>query len=200
MRQELKELLRKRAGIFAVSTTHEALKSINQADPQAVLVALDLGPGSEMHGLKFAQMVRRSPGGDLRRLIVYGVPEGKSPSLAKVSQLMESYELDLYIGTNLPPEQLAKELLAGLDLKGADSGSGSPGHWWSRSKPESNAFDASEAGELSMRDILETSSVVTAKMKTVDPNDISWWEVLHEDVSIASIRKLLTKDIRLGND
>ncbi len=109
-RQALRSMLRKRAGVFAVSKIHEALKAINQANPDVVIVALELGPGSDMHGLKFAKMVRGAEGGDLRKIVVYGVPAGKTPSDTKVAQLQADYEVDLYLPGNWPPQQLVLKL------------------------------------------------------------------------------------------
>jgi CheY-like chemotaxis protein len=199
-RQTLKASLRKHAEVVAVSQIQEALKSISQTDPDIVVVALDLGPGSDMHGLKFAQMTRSSPGGDLRRLIVYGVPEGKSPSPAKVAQLQATYEVDLYIGTNLSPAQLAKDLVAALGLKEAKSSTQTQSGRWRRGSPEVSAFATETAGNLSIKRGLESRAIVTAKVKERNPADESWGEVLRQDVSIKSIRQLLTKDILQGKN
>jgi len=197
-RETLKANLRKRAGVIAVSKIHEALKAIDQTDPDVVVVALDLGPSSDMHGLKFAQMLRARPGGDLRKLIVYGVPEGKSPSPTKVAQLQATYEVDLYIGANLSPAQLAKDLVAALRLKKTKSSKKTQSGRWRRGAPEVSAFGGEGADELSIRKVLESRAVVTAKVKERNPEDESWAEVLREDVSVKSIRKLLTKDILRG--
>ena len=198
-RQALRSILRKRAGVFAVSKVHEALKAINQANPTAVAVALDLGPGSEMHGLQFAKMVRGGDGGELRKIVVYGVPTGRSPSDTKIQQLQADYQVDLYLASNWAPDQLALKLAAALNLKKTKS-STSSGRWWQRTNPEIKAFSHDEVSEFSIRDALESTSVVTAKMTVLGSDDETWGEVLREDVSITSIKKLLTKDIRLGKD
>lgn len=200
VRQALRAMLRDRAGVFAVGTIHEALKAINQANPDVVVVALDLGPGSEMHGLKFAKMVRGATGGDLRKIIVYGVPEGKSPSDAKVEQLQKDYGVDLYVPTNRTPQQLTLKLAEALNLKQTTSSSRSSGRWWHRTSPEVTSFDPDESGDFSIREALESTSVVTAKMNVVGSDDESWGDVLREDVSLTSIKKLLTKDIRRTKD
>jgi hypothetical protein len=165
-----------------------------------IVVALDLGPGSDMHGLKFAKMIRSSPGGDLRKLVVYGVPEGKSPSPSKVAQLQAAYEVDRYFGANLSPAQLAKELVAALGLKETKSNTQTQSGRWRRGAPEVSAFAAETTGDLSIRAVLESKAVVTAKVKERDPGYQSWGEVLREDVSVKSIRKLLTKDILQRKD
>jgi len=199
-RQALRGILRKRAGVFAASKIHEALKAINQAKPDFVVVAIDLGPDSDMHGLRFAKMIRKSERGDLQKIIVYGVPQGKSPSQTKVEQLQLDYQVDLYLAGNWPPEQLASKITTALHLGEEKPSSTSSGRWWQRTNPEVKAFSTDDVDEFSIREALESTSVVTAKMTAISSGDESWKEVLQEDVSLSSIKKLLTKDIRLTKD
>jgi len=191
VRESLRNQLRKRSGVIAVGKVQEALQAIDRAEPSAVVIALDLGPASDMHGLKFAKLVREARGGNVMDLLVYGVPVGKSPSPAKVIQLEESYETDHYIAANLPTAELAAEIFKRLQLE--QPSRVSPNRWWKRSKPIMETFDAEDTGNFSMRDVLDSSSVVTARAAVSDPDMDSWSEVLNEDVSLKNIRRAMTK-------
>ena len=199
-RQDLKSGLRGRAGVLAVSKIHEALKAINQSNAEVVVVNLELGPGAEMHGLKFAQMVRNADGGETRRLVVFGVPAGKSPSDAKVRQLTANYQVDNYIPENLDGAALAKRLKSLLELKDSSQSKPKRAWWpWRRDKAsEVASFNQAEDSDVSMRAVLEKSAVVTAKMQALKPGDETWGDLLKEDVSVDSIRRLFTKDIHFG--
>jgi hypothetical protein len=225
-RNTLKALLRQRAGVIAVGHVHEALKVIQRASPSAIVVSLDLGPEAKMHGLKFAKMVRASADGNVMDLLVYGVPEGKSPSPAKVQQLKETYEVDHYIARNLSADKLAREIMTQLDLQ--EDTSLPRGRWWQRSTPEMASFAGADTGRFSLREVLDSTSVVTAKIQVVDEvegegptassspsvgsaggklatntasrasdtDSPSWSELLRSPANASTIKKLLTKEIR----
>ena len=229
-RNALKTQLRQRAGVIAVGHIHEALKVIQRASPSAIVVSLDLGPEAKMHGLKFAKMLRAGADGNVMDLLVYGVPEGKSPSPGKVEQLKETYEVDHYIAQNLRVDKLAREIMTRLDLQ--EDTSLPQGRWWQRSTPEMASFAGADTGRFSLREVLDSTSVVTAKIQVVDEDEDdaqgvssgapaastagaragkasrrssaadspSWSELLRSPANASTIKKLLTKEIRFRED
>lgn len=197
-RDNLKSLLRKHCGVFAVPRVHEALIAINRANPDVVVSALDLGAEGDIHGLGFGKLVRGGEGGKERVLVVYGVPEGKHPSDVKQEQIARDYDIDLYVGETLAADKLCPKILACLGVDGADVPEASKRRWKKREKPTVTHYGDQDSGVISLRDVLESDAVITARTRAIQDDDLeedTWSGLFHKDVGVETLKEFFSKEI-----